>query len=70
MSYLEDIKSLQETVTTNNKPLNAYASITCTELLHECRVCTARSSCIALKYLRIPLSVVEEALKSHPELLV
>ena len=70
MSYLEDIKALQEAVTTDNRPLGIYVSLRCDELLHECRVCTARTSCKTLKYLRIPLSVIEEVLKSHPELLV
>lgn len=70
MSYLEDIKVLQEAVTTDNRPLNVYVSFSCAELRHECQVCTAKSSCMTFRYLRIPLSVIEEVLKSHPELLV
>lgn len=70
MSYLEDIKKLQEVTTTDNRPLKTYASIRCNEFRQVCRVCPAKSSCIALRQLQIPLSIIEEVLKFHPELLV
>lgn len=71
MSYLEDIKTLQEICPSKGQQLNTYFTFSCNELSHSCKNCTFKPSCRRLAgTLQIPLSIIEEVLKSHPELLI
>ena len=70
MSYLEDIKVFQETSPDIDRHLDVFFRFRCNELITVCRICSLKHICSTLGTLRIPLSVIEETLKSHPELLV
>ena len=71
MSYLEDIKTLQEICPSKGRQLNINFTFKCNEWFHSCETCTFKPSCKRLAgTLQIPLFIIEEALKSHPELLI
>lgn len=70
MSYLKDIKVFQKDYPAFKRPLNTCFSFRCNELGSTCHTCSVKSSCHSLSSLTIPLPIIEEVLKSHPELLV